>query len=130
MEPGLTFDTGALVALSRRDRAMRAIIESATAKKARITIPTVVLAEWSRGAPGEMEQFIKAFDIEPLFERLATQVARLRARMTSPPSIVDVAVVLSASGRGDIVFTSDVEDLTRIRDEAGIAPRELRIRAC
>ena len=43
MKNGMTFDTGALIALERRSARARKILERATELKIRITVPSAVI---------------------------------------------------------------------------------------
>lgn len=49
---GLTLGTGALIALERRDKCMRARLLAAEQDGELITVPSVVPAEWWRGCSG------------------------------------------------------------------------------
>jgi hypothetical protein len=53
-------------------------------------------------------------DVEPLSEALAKLAGEALAAVRSA-SVVDAIVMASAARRGDIVYTSDVEDLERLR---------------
>ena len=46
---GLTFDTGALIALERRRQRMARIYATAVAGGLLVTVPAVVVSEWWRG---------------------------------------------------------------------------------
>ena len=110
----ITFDTGALIALERRSARMLRIVAAVSQTDARITIPTVVLAEWWRGRPSKrMARLLDGALLEPLAPRLACiageAVAAVKGATTN-----DAIVVASAAQRGDAVFTSDVDDLGRL----------------
>jgi hypothetical protein len=66
---GLTFDTGALIALERRKSRMLGVLAVAARRSLRITVPTPVVAEWWRG--GSKTTFLAMFDLEPLSDRVA-----------------------------------------------------------
>ncbi|MEW6271990.1 MAG: hypothetical protein AB1689_22135 [Thermodesulfobacteriota bacterium] len=67
----LTFDTGALIALSRGDKRMRAVLVAAQERRAVITVPAVVVAEWWRVDSRRSRLILERVDVEPVSERLA-----------------------------------------------------------
>ena len=123
---GLTFDTGALIALERRDRRMVAVWQAALEDGVRITVPAPVLAEWWRGQRGPMARLADAVEVEPLVRETSEAIGLVLAKV-SGATLVDVAVVLAASCRGDVVYTSDMGDLARIRDAVFPGVRLLQV---
>jgi predicted nucleic acid-binding protein len=113
----ITFDTGALVALERRERRMRTFVAALHADGVRITVPSPVVSEWWRGQRGPPARILDAMIIEPLWAPLARIVGEALGAVRGA-TLVDVVVVASAARRGDVVLTSDVDDLSRIRDAA------------
>lgn len=113
----ITFDTGALVALERRDRKMRSFMTAALEIGARITVPAPVVSEWWRGQRGPTARILDAVVIEAMAGDLAKLVGETMGRVRGA-TLVDTLVVASAAQRGDLVLTSDMDDLTRIRDAA------------
>ncbi len=111
---GLTFDTGVLIALERRNRRMREILERALAKDQPITVPAPVIGEWWRGRTALRERMIEAVDVEPLSAALAKIAGEALAAVPGA-TLVDAVVMASAASRGDIVYTSDVPNLERLR---------------
>jgi predicted nucleic acid-binding protein len=122
----ITFDTGALVAIERRDRVMLAFMTSALGSGARITVPSPVVSEWWRGQRGPAARILDAVLIEPLSPSLAKLVGETLG-LVRGATLVDAVVVASAARRGDLVLTSDIDDLTRIRDVAFPAVRIRRV---
>lgn len=112
---GLTFDTGALIALERSDIRMRKILDTALAGRVVITVPSPVVAEWWRARSRRIEAILAMFTVEPLTETLAKLTGEVIANVPGA-TVVDAVVMVSASRRGDAVYTSDVGDLGRIRD--------------
>jgi len=110
----LTFDTGALIALSRGDKRMRAVLVAAQERRAVITVPAVVIAEWWRTGGSRSRLILERVDVEPVGERLAKIAGEALAAIPGATAI-DAIVMASAAQRGDAVFTSDVEDLDRLR---------------
>jgi predicted nucleic acid-binding protein len=111
---GLTFDTGALIALERRRARMRDILERALEANQPITVPADVVAEWWRGRTELRERILECVDVEPLTEPLA-RVAGEALAVVKNATLVDAVVMASAVSRGDVVYTSDVEDLEALR---------------
>jgi hypothetical protein len=99
---GLTFDTGALIALERRKGRMLGVLALATQKGLRITIPTPVLTEWWR--TGTSSSLLLMMDVEPLSDRLAKAAGEAMGSIRGSTA-VDAIVMASAATRGDIVYT-------------------------
>jgi predicted nucleic acid-binding protein len=122
---GYTLDTGALVALERRSQRATAILRVAREDGATVTVPANVVAEWWRKATRMRETILAALVVEPMHENLAKQVGEALAAVPKA-TLVDANVVVSAALRGDIVLTSDVQDVTRL-SERFPAVRVLRV---
>lgn len=111
---GLTFDTGALVGLARNHQRIRQIFAVAVRDNVQITVPAPVVAEWWRSRTDLAEQILAAVDVEPLDEELA-KIAGEALAVVRKATTVDALVMASAARRGDVVYTSDFDDLTRLR---------------
>jgi hypothetical protein len=114
MTRGLTFDTGALLALERRHAAMATVLALASQRAQIITVPAAVVAEWWRGRTDRREDLLAMVDVEKLDDKLAKLAGEALAA-TPSATVVDAIVMASAARRGDIVYTSDVPDLLRLR---------------
>ena len=112
---GITLDTGALIALERRNPRMAKIIHEATAERVVVTVPAAVVAEWWRGSSRRTGGILAMFNVEPLTERLAKLTGEALAAVEGA-SVVDAMVMVSAAIRGDVVYTSDEDDLVRLRE--------------
>jgi len=110
----ITLDTGALIALERRRQRMREVVERAIERDQLITVPADVIAEWWRGRTDVREAILASVDVEPLSEELARTAGEALASVKRATP-VDVIVMASAASRGDVVYTSDVEDLQRLQ---------------
>lgn len=110
----ITLDTGALIALERRRQRMREIVERASERDQRITVPADVIAEWWRGRTDVRDAILASVDVEPLSEELAKTAGEALASVKRATP-VDAIVMASAASRGDVVYTSDVEDLQRLQ---------------
>lgn len=113
----ITLDTGALVAIERRRRPMLAFMTEALERGLRITVPTCVVGEWWRGQRRPAARILDGVIIETLSLTLAKLAGETLANVRGA-SLVDTVVVASAAQRGDPVLTSDLADLSRIRDRA------------
>jgi len=112
--PGLTFDTGMLIALERRKHRAWLVYREAMKHKVPITVPSAVIAEWWRGRSDAREHVRSGLRIELLAEPLA-QLAGEALAEVQEATVVDAIVMASAASRGDIVYTSDFEDLEKLR---------------
>jgi len=122
----ITFDTGALIAIERRDRRVLAFLTDALARGTRITVPTCVVAEWWHGQRGPVARILDAVVVESLNLDLARTVGETLAAVRGS-TLVDVVVVASAAQRGDLVLTGDLDDLMKIRDRVFPAVRLRRV---
>src|SRR6187402_2580747 len=113
MKNGITFDTGALIALERRGQRARKVLERATEQKIRITVPAPVVTEWWRGRNDVRERILAGLRIEPLSDSLA-KIAGEALAATRGATAIDAIVMASAAQRGDVVYTTDVSDLERL----------------
>ena len=117
----LVLDAGGLLAVERGDREVMALLKHELLEgRAPVTHGGVIGQVW-RGGGGRqanLARLVPALAIEPLDEGLGRRAGVLlgRARTTE---VVDAAVVLLASD-GDLVLTSDPDDLRRLADAAGL----------
>jgi predicted nucleic acid-binding protein len=113
---GLSFDTGALIALERRSLRMDRVWHAALVSGRPITVPTAVVGEWWRGQKGAVTRVLDSVTIEPLTLEIAKIAGEALAGLRKGPSLVDAIVMASAAQRGDVVYTGDIEDLSSLRD--------------
>ena len=119
---GLTLDTGALVAFERADRSFVARLKEGLASGRRITLPTVVIAEAWRGGErsARLAPLVESCVVETLQESLARRAGEMLARVRGSTAI-DAIVAASAAQRGDVVLTSDPDDLSALAEQlAGV----------
>jgi len=114
MVSGLTFDTGMLIALERRAQRAWNVYREAMRHKVPITVPTAVLVEWWRGRTDVRERIRAGLRIEWLSDSLAERAGEALAAVRDATA-VDAIVMASAASRGDVVYTSDVDDLEQLR---------------
>jgi predicted nucleic acid-binding protein len=111
---GITFDTGALIALERNRQRMVEVRQAALRAGLRITVPAAVIVEWWRGRSDLREDIVASVCVEPLTAATAKVAGEAIARVKGATA-VDAIVMASAASRGDVVYTSDVDDLERLR---------------
>jgi predicted nucleic acid-binding protein len=111
---GVTLDTGALVALERFDARALRLMNAARERRAVITVPASVLVEWWRGQR-RASAVLSLVQVEPLTDRVARSAGKALGEVGDGPSPTDAVVMASAAVRGDVVITSDLEDLERLR---------------
>jgi len=110
-----TFDTGMLIALERRKRrateAFRAIVQHGYLP----TVPAVVYVEWWRGRSTIREEILAAVLVEDMRPSLCRAAGEALGAVKGS-TLADAVVMASAALRGGgVVYTSDVEDLTRLQ---------------
>lgn len=120
MAPGLTYDTGALLAAEAGDRQVWALHRRALERGVRPVTPAGVLGQAWRGGPqAELSRFLKGCRIEDLDESRARAAGQACAR-SGIADVIDAAVVVGAVARGDLVVSSDQDDLRRIASGLGV----------
>lgn len=122
--PGVTYDSGALIAADRDNRQLWALHAGYLREGVVPLVPAPVLAQaWRGGArQARMARLLRMCDVEPMSEDLARNVGIL-AGEASHDDIVDVAVVEGAIRRGDAVVTSDAAHIAKIAAHGGITLR-------
>lgn len=114
MTVGVTFDTGALIALERRRQRIAQVYARAIARGIPMTVPAVVLAEWWRGRSDAREIILRGVRVEDTNAEIAKLAGEALAAVPGA-SAVDAIVIASAARRGDVVYTSDFSDLERLQ---------------
>lgn len=114
---GLTLDTGALIAIERRQRVAELLLKEARRSKIAIVIPAGVLAQaWRDGRKqARLAELIASgdADIEVLDDERARAAGQL-CGVTRTSDVIDASVVLCAKTRYHRVATSDADDLRRL----------------
>lgn len=119
--PGVTYDTGALIAGDRNDRRMWALHVGFIAEEVVPTVPAPVVAEAWRGGPRQasLARMLAGCDIEEMTAEQARRVGELAGR-AEHEDVVDVAVVEGASRREDpVILTSNEADIRQILAATG-----------
>lgn len=121
---GATFDSGALIALERRDLSMLIKLRVLHQAGVPITIPVNAVVEWWRKGHGQLA-ILDLGTVEALKESIAKAAGEALAKVRGATA-VDATVMASAAQRGDRVFTSDPTDMQRLqghfRAVAGVIP--------
>jgi predicted nucleic acid-binding protein len=118
---GVTYDAGALIAGERASRAVWALHEEILSRGIAPTVSACVLGQAWRGGPqAQLSRFLLGCQVEPLTE-LDARTAGAALAKSGANDLIDAVVVVTALARGDLVVTSDPEDLTRIASAVGSA---------
>lgn len=117
---GVTYDTGALVAAERNDRAMWGLHAGFLAEEVVPTVPAPVLAEAWRGGSRQasLSRLLAMCDVEEMSEDQARRVGVVAGK-ADHDDIVDVTVVEGAARRRDAIVTSNDTHIRTIADAAG-----------
>jgi len=111
---GATYDTGMLIALERRKSRALAIHERLFERAIPITVPWVVVVEFWRGRTERRDAILRSVDIEAASIDLAKRAGEALAAAAGA-TMVDAVVMASAAARGDVVYTSDHDDLAALQ---------------
>jgi predicted nucleic acid-binding protein len=110
----IVFDTGALIALERRQKTALEVLRVAAEDGDELIAPAVAVAEWWRAGVREKERsrILRAFR----FEAPTLHVARLAgiAMGRVGAGLGDALVMAGASIQGDVVYTSNARDFARL----------------
>jgi predicted nucleic acid-binding protein len=109
-----TFDTGMLIALERRKRRAMQAFQAIVRRGFLPVVPAAVYAEWWRGRSDIREEILAAVIVEDMPPLLCRAAGEALGKVRGS-SLVDAVVMASAALRGGgVVYTSDVDDLTRL----------------
>ncbi len=107
-------DAGALVALERNDRSAWAVLELAASRSIDVVVPSTALAQVGRGTRRQA-LLGKALDhcVIADFDSRAREVGVLCGHARTS-DICDAHVAIVAATVGDVLLTSDVDDLDHL----------------
>jgi hypothetical protein len=114
--PGVTYDTGALIAGGRDDRRMWALHMGFIAEEVVPVVPAPVVAEAWRGGPRQasLARMLAGCAIEPMTADQARYVGELAGR-ADHDDVADVAVAEGAARRDDeAIITSNESHIRRV----------------
>lgn len=122
--PGLTFDSGALLAFESRDRRVDVLVQRARDLGRPIVIPAGVLAQvWRGRGPRQARLAIllsgDRVSVQDLTRSRAEAVGQLCGR-SGMSDVVDASVVVAAWTNGRVVVTSDPDDIRRLDESMTI----------
>jgi hypothetical protein len=121
--PGLTLDTGALIALDRGDRRVTALLRQALTAGYRIRVPAGVVGQaWRDGRRQVvLSRFLRSSEVEvvPLVDQLSRAAGEL-CGVTGTADVIDASVVLVAKKYRDLIVTGDPDDLKRLDPNAAL----------
>jgi len=124
---GITYDAGALVAAERNDRTLWALHRRALERGLRPTVPAGVLAQVWRGGPqAELSRLLKGCRVEDLDE-MRSRAAGQACGRSGTSDVIDATVVVGSIARGDLVITTDTDDIKRVASALGAPLEILRI---
>ncbi|MDA8184569.1 MAG: PIN domain nuclease [Actinomycetota bacterium] len=112
--PGVTLDTGALIALERADPRMRAVLDEAHTAGLCIDIPAGALAQAWRACPrqGCLARVLHLANVTvPPPDALSAKASGILCGPRGTRGPIDASVVLNARRRDHTVITSDPADL-------------------
>ena len=122
-----TYDAGALLAAEANRRDIWAIHAQSLRRGERPVVPAGVLGQAWRGGPqAQLSRLLRGCRVEDLDEHRARAAGVACARSASR-DVVDASVVAGALARGDLVVTSDPDDLQAIAVAIGGSLRIERI---
>ena len=111
---GVTYDTGALVAAGKENRQMWMLHERWIESGMKPIVPAGVLAQAWRGGPQpQLSRLLAACRVEQLDEPLARSVGADCA-LAKTSDVVDASVAVGAAVRGEVVITSDADDIQHL----------------
>jgi hypothetical protein len=124
--PGLTFDSGALLAFEARDRRVDVLVQRAKDLGRSIVIPAGVLAQAWRGRGPRQARLAALLNgskvtVQDLTRNRAKVVGQLCGR-SGTSDVVDASVVVAAWTNGRVVVTSDPDDIRRLDASLTIVP--------
>ena len=111
----ITLDTGALIAVERRRQRMTTLLRLVRREGTPVFVPSVCVAEWWRGRTDLRRDLLASVVVEHTDDALVRIAGEAMARLPSA-TCVDAIVMATAARHGGVVFTSDVDDLTRLRE--------------
>ena len=123
----LILDAGALVAIERKDRDVRSLIERSRLRgTAAVTSAGVVAQVW-RGGPRQanLARVLGSIEVRALDHATGRRAGELLGA-TRTRDVVDAHVAMLARNE-DILLTSDMNDMSRLLDALAVTPLLIRV---
>jgi hypothetical protein len=118
-------DAGALIAADRGDRATWTRLKAA-ADDAPLTHGGIVGQAWRGGArQARLARFLAGVDVLPLTDELG-RASGVLLGATGTADVVDAALVMLAAD-GDVIYTSDPDDIARLATERDLHVDVVRV---
>ena len=116
----VVLDAGALVAVERKSFEVRELLERSKRKGVPVTTSAAVVGQvWRDGArPGNLSRAIRGVEVQALDEMMGRRAGELLAASRTA-DVIDAHVAL-LTGDGDLVLTSDPDDIRRLLDTRGV----------
>lgn len=118
-------DTGALIALERRDPRLVALVDEIVRRRLTAFVPAGVVARSWRGSARQraIAKLLKAkgLRVDALDEQNALQIG-IRLGATGTDDVIDAHVALLAARVRGVVFTSDPDDIRALDSSLPIIP--------
>ncbi len=111
---GITFDTGMLIALEKHKPRANEVFQRAHERRVPMIVPTAVIAEWWRGRSDVRDGILAAVFVEPMTERISKAAGEAIGSVRGA-TVVDAIVMASAAATSGLVYSADVDDLTRLQ---------------
>lgn len=117
----IILDSGGLIAFDRGDRTVAALIEAARRRNARVMSSSGCVSQvWRGGGPKQarLARLLAGVDERPLGRSGSRATGELCARARAD-DVVDAHVAMLTRD-GDVLLTSDVDDLQRLLHTRGV----------
>lgn len=123
----LLLDAGAFIAVEKQDREVLALIKHERQRgRAPVSHGGVVGQVWRGGRrQASLDRVLGGVDVAAIDDALGRRAGALLAR-TKTKDVIDAALVLLALD-GDLILTSDPEDLVDLASEAGTHVELVRV---
>jgi hypothetical protein len=110
----VVLDAGALIAVERNDRALWTVLKLAAIRRDEVCVPAAALAQVWRGT-ARQALLARALRncVLASFDADVEAIGELCGR-TRTGDVCDAQVALVAGTRGDVLYTSDTGDLSRL----------------
>lgn len=119
----IVLDAGALIAIDQRDRKLGALLRVAHRDRLPVRTSAAVLAQiWRDGArQANLARMLTGVDVAAVDEPSGRQIGELLVRSKTSDAVDAHVAVLTAAG--DIILTSDVNDLRHLMNARQVQAR-------
>jgi PIN domain-containing protein len=122
---GVTLDAGPLILLDQGKQQMIAWLKVAAEREEVLSTPATVVAEVWRQGPraARLARALAGLEVVDVDERMGKEAGVLLAGLPNSNRkalAVDALVIICAQRRGDLVLTTDPEDLEPLARRAGV----------